>query len=319
MTVLTATGLTKSYDAVRAVDVWTSRSRCGEVVGLLGANGAGKTTLLRMLLGLVRPDSGTIQLFGSIYAETDAVVLDRVSGFVESPSFYPYLSGRANLELLAELDGGGSHSRIEDVLDQAGLSRREGDRVGGYSSGMRQRLGIAAALLRAPDLLLLDEPTAGLDPAGIRFVGGLVRELSANGVAVLLSSHQIGEIEGVCDRFYVLSRGSVVWEGTAAQMRAQAPASTYWLETSDDSRAFAIAQGRDDVRAEISPDGRLMLKADAGTLDPFVLALGESGIAVRRLEMPLSPLESMFFELTGEPGAGSGPAPGSAGDAAAQA
>ena len=277
MNALTATGLTKSYDTARAVAGVDLAVGGGEVVGLLGPNGAGKTTLLRMLLGLVRPDSGTVELFGTTYRETDAVVLDRVSGFVENPSFYPYLSGRANLELLAELDGGGSRSRIGDVLDRVELARREGDRVGGYSSGMRQRLGIAAALLRAPDLLLLDEPTAGLDPAGIRFVGGLVRELSAAGVAVLLSSHQIGEIEDVCDRFYVLSRGAVVWEGTAAQMRAQAPAPTYRLETSDDGRAFAIAQSRRDVRAEISPAGQLMVKADVPTLDLFVLALGESG------------------------------------------
>ncbi len=319
MNVLSATGLSKSYGGVRAVDGVELAVGEGQVVGLLGPNGAGKTTLLRMLLGLVRPDSGAIQLFGTTYRESDAVVLDGVSGFVENPSFYPYLSGRANLELLAELDGGGSRSRIEDVLDQVGLARREGDRVGGYSSGMRQRLGIAAALLRAPDLLLLDEPTAGLDPAGIRFVGGLVRDLSATGVAVLLSSHQIGEVEDMCDRFYVLSRGAVVWEGTAAQMRAQAPASTYRIETSDDTCAFAIARGRGDVRAEISPTGQLMVKADAGTLDPFVLALGDSGIAIRRLEVPLSPLESMFFRLTGEPGTGSGLAPGLSGDTTAQA
>ena len=300
MEALTATGLTKTYDVVRAVDGVDLALGEGRVVGLLGPNGAGKTTLLRMLLGLVRPDSGTIKLFGTTYTPTDAVALDRVSGFVESPSFYPYLSGRANLELLAELDGGGSRSRIDEVLEQVGLSKREGDRVGGYSSGMRQRLGVAAALLRAPDLLLLDEPTAGLDPAGIRFIGDLVRELSAAGVAVLLSSHQIGEVEGVCDGFYVLSRGSVVWEGTAAQMRAQAPVPAYRLETSDDGRAFTIAQARRDVSAEISPTG-LVVKTDAGTLDPYVLALGESGIAIRRLEVPLSPLESMFFALTADP------------------
>ena len=140
----------------------------GEVRGLLGPNGAGKTTLLRMLFGLVAPDAGSIELFGTPLQSSDRVRLDGVAGFVEDPSFYPYLSGRANLELLAELDGGGARPQIEDALERVGLAGRARDRVSGYSSGMRQRLGIAAALLREPRLLLLDEPTSGLDPAGRR-------------------------------------------------------------------------------------------------------------------------------------------------------
>ena len=298
MTVLTVSGLTKRFATTCAIDGVDLTLGEGEVRGLLGPNGAGKTTLLRMLLGLVRPDEGMIELFGRRLDGQDSLSLDGVSGFVEEPSFYPYLSGRANLEVLAELDGPDVRTRINDVLERVQLRERASDRVGCYSSGMRQRLGIAAALMRAPGLLLLDEPTSALDPAGARFVAGLVRALSQDGVAVLLSSHQIEELEGLCDSFSVLSRGRVVWEGTADRMLAQAPPSAYRMATSDDARALELASERPGVRAERSPSGDLTVEADDGTLDPFVLALGQADVAIRRLELSMSPLQSMFFALT---------------------
>ncbi len=298
MATVIASGLTKRFETICAIDGVDLVVGEGEVRGLLGPNGAGKTTLLRMLFGLVRPDAGTIELFGRTLRESDTLVLDGVAGFVEDPCFYPYLSGRANLELLAELDRGASRARVEDVLEQVKLAGRGGDRVSGYSSGMRQRLGIAAALLRAPRLLLLDEPTAGLDPAGVRFVGELVRGLSANGVAVLLSSHQIGEIEGVCDSFNVLNRGRMVWEGTAEQMRVQAPPAAYRMLTSDDARALSIAGDQRGVQAELSPTGGLTVEVEDWALDPLVLALGRADLAIRRLELAVGSLESMFFALT---------------------
>jgi ABC-2 type transport system ATP-binding protein len=298
MATVIARGLSKRFEAARAVDGVDLTVEEGEVRGLLGPNGAGKTTLLRMLLGLVRPDEGTIELLGHRLGGSRSPALDGVSGFVEDPCFYPYLSGRANLELLAELDGNGSGAPIEDALEKVMLAARGGDRVSGYSTGMRQRLGIAAALLRAPRLLLLDEPTSGLDPAGVRFVTQLLRDLSADGVSVLLSSHQIGEIEGVCDSFSVLSRGRMVWEGTGQQMRAQAPPSAYRILTSDDTQALAIAGEQQGVRAELSASGGLLVEAQEPALDPYVLALGRAGVAVRRLELTVSSLESMFFALT---------------------
>jgi len=301
MAQVVASGLTKRFETICAVDGVDLTIGEGELRGLLGPNGAGKTTLLRMLFGLMRPDQGTIELLGRMLGGPDTLFPQGVSGFVEDPSFYPYLSGRANLELLAELDRGGSQGRVEEVLARVNLTGRAGDRVSGYSTGMRKRLGLAAALLRAPRLLLLDEPTSGLDPDGVRFVSGLLRELAADGVAVLLSSHQIGELEAVCDTYSVLNHGRVVWQGSAEQMRAQAPPSAFRLFTSDDIGSLALAAGQRGLRAEASADGGLKLEADEPALDAYVLALGAAGVAVRRLELAVSSLESMFFTLTEQP------------------
>jgi len=294
-----ASGLTKSYDGIRALDAVGLRVEEGEIHGLLGPNGAGKTTLLRVLLGLIAPDEGTVELFG----RAGPAGLEGIAGFVEEPSFYPYLSARANLEVLAELDGAGARERIGGSLALAGLADRAEDRVGGYSSGMRQRLGIAAALMREPRLLLLDEPTTGLDPEGAREVGALLRRLAGEGVAVLLSSHQIGELESLCDCFSVLRAGRIVWAGTAAEMRAQAGGSSYRLLTSDDRRARELAGGCPGVLAEPLAGGGLSVTAEEGTLDGYVLALAGEGIAVRHLARSMNPLESTYFALTGS-GAG---------------
>jgi ABC-2 type transport system ATP-binding protein len=297
-----ARGLVKRFESTCAVDGVELDVAEGEVRGLLGPNGAGKTTLLRLLFGLLEPDAGEIELLGHPLGATETVSLDGVAGFVEEPAFYPYLSGRVNLELLAELDRmPAARARVDEVLEQVGLAERGGDRVSGYSTGMRQRLGIAAALLRSPALLLLDEPTSGLDPAGVREVGALLRRLASEGTAVLLSSHLIGATENVCDSYTVLRRGQVVWSGSAAELREQAPGSAYRLRTSDDARARELAGRHPGVELLRAGEGEeLRIAVAAGVLDPFVLELGRAGVAVRRLELLLSPLESMFFALTGE-------------------
>jgi ABC-2 type transport system ATP-binding protein len=296
-----ARGITKRFETTTALDAVNLDVSAGEIRGLLGPNGAGKTTLLRILFGLISADGGSIELLEHTSGDTSRPRLDGVAGFVEDPSFYPYLSGAANLELLTRLDGGRGGPRVNEVLERVGLAHRGGDRVSGYSTGMKQRLGIAAALLRAPRLLLLDEPTAGLDPAGVRQMGALVRELSADGTAILLSSHQIAEVEDVCDTFTFLRRGQAVWDGTAAELRAQAPASSYALTTSDDRQALELSRGTAGLRVESAEGGGLSIRVEETRLDPYVLALGRAGVAVRRLELQTSPLEAMFFQLTGEP------------------
>jgi ABC-2 type transport system ATP-binding protein len=291
-------GLTKHYGHQLALDGIDLELATGELRGLLGLNGAGKTTLLRTLFGLARMDSGSVELLGHKVATGRRPALKGVAGFVEEPAFYSYLTGRRNLEILAELDDGGAPG-IDDAIDRVGLAERADDRVGGYSTGMRQRLGIAAALLRHPRLLLLDEPTSGLDPAGIRAVSALLRELSAQGVAVILSSHLIGELEALCHSYTIIRAGRVVWDGPAAQLESEAPGSVYLLITSDDVRALELAQGREDLTASLVEDGPgLRLAVKPGGLDGYVSAVVRAGLAVRGLELVVSPLESMFFSLT---------------------
>ncbi len=278
-------GLCKAFGAVRAVDCVDLRVEPGELRGLLGPNGAGKTTLLRLLFRLVRPDAGRI------------AISDGVAGFVEEPRFYPYLSGRRTLELLAELDGGTARARVDEALDLVGLTREAGRRVGGYSTGMRQRLGVAAALLSTPRVLLLDEPTTGLDPSGARELRLLLRSLADDGVTVLLSSHDMDEVADICGSVTIMRSGSIVWDGPMERLRAEAPAPEHRLETSDDGRALARAPGDPAVSLRQAGDGGLLVTADRDALDRFVLALAAEGIAVRRLEEVVSSVESMFLSL----------------------
>jgi ABC-2 type transport system ATP-binding protein len=299
-----ANGLVKRFETTTAVDGASLTLAPGEVRGLLGPNGAGKTTFLRMLFGLIAPDDGTVELLGRDFDGLGGEALEEVGGFVEEPAFYPYLSGAANLELLARLDRGPSAAAVADVLERVGLGGRGDDRVATYSTGMRQRLGLAAALLRSPRLLLLDEPTSGLDPAGNQAVAALVRDLADEGVAILLSSHQIGELERVCDSYTVMRHGRVVWDGTATELEAQAPASAYALATSDDETALRVAEAHPAVRAGRARHGGLALAVGPDALDDYVLALGAAGVAIRRLEQVASPLETMFFSLVAD---GAGP------------
>ena len=296
---LVVRGLSKRFGAVTAVDGVDLSVAPGEVRGLLGPNGAGKTTLLRLVLGLVRPDAGRIELFGQALCEGDAPGLHAAAGFVEEPRFYPYLSGRRTLELLAELDGGGAATRIDELLELVGLGSRGEQRVGGYSTGMRQRLGLAAALLDEPRLLLLDEPTIGLDPVGTREVGALVRRLAGEGIAVLLSSHDMDEVAGICDSVTILASGGVVWDGAIGRLRVEAPAPEYRLETTDDRRVLGLGSAQSAVDLGPAPDGGLVVSAGSDALDAFVLALAAEGIAVRRLEEVRSSVEAMFRALTG--------------------
>jgi ABC-2 type transport system ATP-binding protein len=290
--------VTKRYGGLTAVDNLSLRVAPGEVYGVLGPNGAGKTTLLRMLFGLIRPDAGTVRLFGRTWAEAGVRVLDGVAGFIESPKFYPYLTGRQNLEGLALLDGGGSHDRIAEVLDVVDLVGREDDKVGGYSYGMRQRLGVAASLMRDPRLLVLDEPANGLDPAGIRDMRGLVKRLADSGLTVLLSSHHMEEVEEICDDVTIMNRGSVAYHGTITDLRALAPDPGHLLSTGDDAQALVVARRHPGVTVAADPDGGLVAAGPREHLAAYVADLVRNGVELLELTPTQTPLEALFFMLT---------------------
>jgi ABC-2 type transport system ATP-binding protein len=292
-----ARGLLKRYKDVLAVDNIDLNVRAGDVYGFLGPNGAGKTTTLRMALGLITPSAGTVELFGRDPMREGARALDGVAGFVEAPRFYPYMSARKNLELLSALDGHGASARIGEVLDTVELTDRAGHRVGGYSHGMRQRLGIAAALLRRPRLLILDEPATGLDPAGMRDMRALISRLAGEGMTVLLSSHQLPEIQELCDRVAIVRSGRVVYEGALGDLRRQGGAG-YRLRTSDDRAAAALA-GRHAGIADVSGDEHgLRFQAQESDAGALSLALAQAGIAIFALTPELATLEDLFFRLT---------------------
>ena len=293
-----ARGLVKRYGEIVAVDNVDLTVEKGDVFGYLGPNGAGKTTSLRMLLGLIRPTSGSAQLFGRDPLLEGARALDGVAGFVEGPRFYPYLSGRRNLRLLADYDQPPSRSRIDQVLELVELRDRAKDRVGGYSHGMRQRLGIAAALLREPQLLLLDEPTTGLDPAGMRDMRDLVRRLAAEGITIMLSSHLLNEVEELCNRVAIIRKGRVIYEGQLRDLLATA-ATGYRVRTLDPERARVLLlsqQGIEDVRAD---DGELRFSGDEQAVAALSVALGKAGIGVTALVPEQASLEELFLGMTG--------------------
>ncbi len=295
-----ARGLVKRYKEVLAVDHIDLNVHVGDVYGFLGPNGAGKTTTLRMALGLIRPTEGVVELFGRDPMHQGARALEGVAGFVEAPRFYPYLTGRKNLELLAALDGDGARERIDDVLAVVELAPRAKHNVGGYSHGMRQRLGIAAALLRRPRLLILDEPATGLDPAGMRDMRELIRRLAGEGITVLLSSHQLPEVQELCDRVAIVDRGRVVYEGALADLRRQGGAG-YRLRTSDNQRALALAGAQPGIHDAATVDGYVRLQADERDVGDLSLALGREGIAILTLTPELATLEDLFFSLTEGP------------------
>jgi ABC-2 type transport system ATP-binding protein len=291
--------LVKRYGEITAVDHVDLTVERGDVFGYLGPNGAGKTTSLRMLLGLIRPTAGSARLFGRDPVCDGAKALAGVAGFVEGPRFYPYLSGRKNLRLLADYDGSDARSRIEEVLETVELRDRAKDRVGGYSHGMRQRLGIAASLLRQPRLLLLDEPTTGLDPAGMRDMRDLVRRLAADGITILLSSHLLNEVEDLCNRVAIIRKGRIVYEGALGDLLATA-STGYTLRTREPERARLVSMaqaGISDVRW--NGDGELRFSADEDAVAALSVALGQARIPVTALVPQTASLEELFLGLTG--------------------
>jgi ABC-type multidrug transport system ATPase subunit len=286
------TGLTKRYGDTLAVDRVDLTVRPGEVYGFLGPNGAGKTTTLRILTGLIAPTSGTVRVLGGIPGQ--AQVLARTGSMIESPAFYPYLSGLDNLRLLAEY-AEVPRTRIQKVLQVVDLADRARDRFSTYSLGMKQRLGVAAALLKDPELVILDEPTNGLDPAGMRDMRQLIRELGSDGRTVLLSSHLLGEVQQICDRVGIISEGRMVAEHDVEELRGQ---QELVIRAKPMNAARTVLHGVVDPDAVHLYDDTLRVKVEAERAAEVNRALVEAGIAVSELRITERALEDVFFELT---------------------
>jgi ABC-type multidrug transport system ATPase subunit len=290
--VIETRALSKRYGDTVAVDGLELRVRRGEVYGFLGPNGAGKTTTLRMLLGLVRPTSGTATILGVPPGAPEG--LARIGAMVETPAFYPYLSGRDNLRVIARHAGVGD-DRVEAVLDQVGLSDRARNRSAAYSLGMKQRLGIAAALLKDPELLILDEPTNGLDPAGMAEMREFIRSLGADGRTVVLSSHLMVEVEQVSDRVGVIRDGRLVAEGTVDELRGRAALRVRAEPSAEAARLIAALP---EVTSVTGVDGLLDVTVDNSRAAAVNRVLVEAGIAVSELYVQKASLEDVFLELT---------------------
>jgi ABC-2 type transport system ATP-binding protein len=295
--------VSKSFGDVVALDGIDLDIAEGEVHGLVGPNGAGKTTLLGLLLGLANADGGELEILGSPVRRTLALP-EGVAGFVDGPGLYPALTARQNLEALARLRGDGADG-VGDALDQVGLTDMADDRVRGFSLGMRQRLGLAAALLTRPRLLVLDEPANGLDPAGTRHVHRVLTRLAGNGTSVVLSSHRMDDLAALCSEVTLLATGRVVFSGPIGKLVADADELDYRLRTSDAAQARQVAAAAPDVR--VLPDDELLQRHDAEALlvrasvpalDDLVARLVGAGVGVRELAPVVAPLEAAFLALT---------------------
>jgi ABC-type multidrug transport system ATPase subunit len=297
--VLTTRGLTKDFKNLRAVDNLDLEVRRGEVFGFLGPNGAGKTTTIRLIFGLIYPTSGYAQILDHRVPDDRREALRHVGGFVDDPKFYPNMSARRNLRLFGEMNGPVSEERIGEVLEIVGLADRGDSKEGSYSHGMKQRLGIALALLHRPDLIILDEPTSGLDPQGMKHVRELIRDLGQQGTTVFLSSHLLHEVELVCHRAAIMNKGRVVKEGPVSELH---PAGTdVKVLTGDQRRAREVLQGLLSPGA-VRDDGEYLIAAAADDLVPeMVRRLVAQSIDVKALVPAVEQgLEDMFIELTSE-------------------
>jgi ABC-2 type transport system ATP-binding protein len=300
--VVETSGLTKRFGDRIAVDEVDLHVPRGSAFGYLGPNGAGKTTMIRMLLGLTSVTSGTMHLLGRPVPAERATALARVGAIVEEPRFHGHLTGRENLTVIAAAREPEAHARIDGALARTGLSQRADERVKRYSLGMRQRLGVARSLLADPELLILDEPTNGLDPAGIREFRHMIRGFVAEGRTVLLSSHLLDEVEKICDAVAIVDRGRVVMQGPIAEL-ARGGEETILIATSDEERALALlGETRAVASAVAEANGiRVRLRSDVEA-EPAADDLGRrlvlAGLAIRRFEPARASLEQRFLDIT---------------------
>ena len=292
-------GLTKRFGDRTVVDDVALAIPAGSVCGFVGPNGAGKTTTIRMLLGLVRPTSGSGTILGGSLAEP-ATYLPKVGALIEAPAFYPQLSGRENLKVLARL-GQLPLAGVDPVLERSGLRARAGDRYRSYSLGMKQRLGIAAAMLAGPELLVLDEPTNGLDPAGIVEMRGLIKSFADDGITVLVSSHLISEIEQICDYVVMIRAGRLVHQGSVAELRATQQAQ-FLVTPEHDADRDPLAKLLQQAGCTVTSghaEGLLLVEAPGIAGAELNRFAAQNGITLRQLAERTRSLERAFFALTG--------------------
>jgi ABC-2 type transport system ATP-binding protein len=299
--VLSAENLTKSFGRREAVADVSFELYAGEVFGFLGPNGAGKTTTIRMLVGLARPDRGRIRIRGLDLSRDFARAMGHVGCIVESPDLYDYLTGRENLEHFARMLPDGAAGRIRELAKLVALDERLDDRVGTYSLGMRQRLGIAQALLGDPDLLVLDEPANGLDPAGIREIRRLVRLLARErGIAVFVSSHLLSEVEQMCDRVAIIHRGRTLASGPVRDLLDHASGGRLIFRVEPPAEALRVLAGLSgEPAAEREGEGAVAVSLARERVPEALAALAAAGVAVFGVERRVSSLEEVFLEVTG--------------------
>ena len=296
--VIETRGLSKNFGSILAVDNLSLTVPKGSVFGLLGPNGAGKTTIIGTLLGLIAPTSGTFSLFGEEINGSIEPFLRRIGATMETPSFYPYLSGLDNLRYFQQVGGRRDPAELDSLLELVNLHSRRHSRFNTYSLGMKHRLGIAYALLGNPQLLLLDEPTNGLDPNGMAEVRQLLRDLGDGDRTVLLASHLLHEVEQVCDSVAILSRGRVIAQGPVSELIAHK--GTVRVATTDDRRAATILNDLDWVGSVVAQDAGMLVEADPARASELTAALARSEVYVSELRTLDTSLEEYFLKVTGE-------------------
>lgn len=300
--IIKTTGLTKRYGSasrqVLAVDDLNLEIWQGEVFGFLGPNASGKTTTIGMLLGLVRPTSGSIELFGQDIQNNLPSLLRRVSAVLENPPFYPYLSGRNNLEVFARTIGGVNNSRIDEVLETVGLKKRAKSKTRTYSLGMKQRLAIALALLNDPDLIILDEPTNGLDPSGIIEIRELIRSLGEQGKTIFLSSHLLHEVEQVCDHVAILSKGRVIAQGPVSELLHRGK--RLRLRVSDNEKAISLLADVEWIKTIETEDDLIFVEVPEDKAADVNEILVKKCIRISEMRMSEDSLEEFFLDAIDE-------------------
>jgi ABC-2 type transport system ATP-binding protein len=295
--ILRTVGLTKRFGTLEAVKDLNIEIHRGEVFGFLGPNGAGKSTTVGMILGLIAPTAGRVELFGRNFKANPWGALRRMGAIIEEPAFYPYLSGWDNLETLAISIGGISKNKIREVLERVSLLERCRDRYSHYSMGMKQRLGIASTLLRDPEFIILDEPTNGLDPAGTKEIRDLIPQLAHESRAILLCSQLLHEVELVCDRVAIIKKGNTIINASVKELLNQSQ--TLQVRVDEPARAATILSALPWVKSVKIEDGYLIVSAPQERASEVTKMLAEHGLYLSELVKRGASLESVFLQLTG--------------------